>query len=124
MSILTTINVNCRWLLRQGPTVTLLFGQHLKSLTLKGKWFTRDHTKLPTVAAINDGDDDPNEDDNRTWCYCQTAKGGSMIGCENPSYAIKWFHMSYLWMKNIPKNKWFCPSCHPSSKGKRSKPTK
>ena len=79
---------------------------------LLGKWFTRDHTKLPIVAAITDGDDDSSEDDDGTWCYCQTAKGGSMIGCENSSCAIKWFHMSCLRMKNIPKKKWFCPSCH------------
>ena len=69
---------------------------------LLGKWFTRDHTKLPIVAAITDGDDDSSEDDD----------GGSMIGCENSSCAIKWFHMSCLRMKNIPKKKWFCPSCH------------
>lgn len=88
---------------------------------LLGKWFTRDHTKLPTVVATTD--DDPNEDDDGTWCYCQVAKGGSMIECENLSCPIKWFHMSCLRMKGKPRKKWFCPSCH-SSNGKHSKASK
>lgn len=88
---------------------------------LLGKWFTRDHTKLPTVVVTTN--DDPNEDDDGTWCYCQIAMGGSMIECENPSCPIKWFHMSCLWMKSNPQKKWFCPSCH-SSGGKHSKASK
>ena len=35
--------------------------------TLLGKWFTRDHTKLPILAAADD--DDTSEDDGM-WCYC------------------------------------------------------
>ena len=44
---------------------------------LLGKYLTvRDHTKLFLAAA--DGGDDTSEDDNGMWCYCQTAKDGSM----------------------------------------------
>lgn len=82
---------------------------------LLGKWFTRDFTKLPIVTAVADTEN-RSEDDDGTWCYCQTAKGGSMIGCENSLCAIKWFHMSCLRMKKSPKNKWYCPSCHSSSR--------
>ena len=45
---------------------------------LLGKWFTRDHTKLPILAAADDGvGDDTSENDDGTWCYCQIAKDGS-----------------------------------------------
>ena len=60
---------------------------------LLGKWFTRDHTALPTVTALPDEND---EEDNGSWCYCQEAKGGEMIGCENSSGNIKWFHKDCL----------------------------
>ena len=36
------------------------------------KWLTRDHTKLTNVVATTD--DDPNEDDDGTWCYCKIAR--------------------------------------------------
>ena len=52
---------------------------------LLGKWFTRDHTALPTVMLH----DDSGEEDNGSWCYCQEAKGGDMTGCENVSCSIK-----------------------------------
>ena len=88
---------------------------------LLGKWFTRNHTKLPHIVFTTDDHDDPNkDDDDGTWCYCQIPKGGSMIEYENLECPIKWFHMSCLRMKNKPKKKWFCPTCH-SSSGKHSK---
>ena len=90
---------------------------------LLGKWFTRNHTKLPNVVATTDDEGNANEDDDGTWCYCQIAQGGSVVECENPSCPIKWFHISCLQMKSNPKKKWFCPSCH-SSSGKLSKTSK
>ena len=44
---------------------------------LLGKWFTTDHTKLPILAAA-DGGDGTSENDDGTWCYCQTAKNSSI----------------------------------------------
>ena len=39
----------------------------------------KDHTKLSILAAADDGGgDDTSENDDRTWCYCQIAKDGSM----------------------------------------------
>ena len=62
------------------------------------------------------------EEDDGTWCYCKTVKGGAMIGCKNINCDTKWFHMKCLKIKNRPKGKWFCPTCHPScSREKRSK---
>ena len=78
---------------------------------LLGKWFTRDHTALPTVMLHDDSDE---EEDNGSWCYCQEAKGGDMIGYENVSCSIKWFHKECLRIKQgkDPKGKWLCPSCY------------
>ena len=47
---------------------------------LLGKWLTnvRDHTKLPILAAADDGADDTSEDYNGMWFYCPIAKDGSM----------------------------------------------
>ena len=42
---------------------------------LLGKWFIRDHTKLPLLAAA---DDDTSQDNDGTWCYYRIAKDGSM----------------------------------------------
>ena len=79
---------------------------------LLGKWYSRDHTKLPEPPKDVDVTSDFPENDDGTWCYCQEVKGGSMIKCENPSCPFKWFHMSCLRMKKAPKTRWFCPSCH------------
>ena len=78
---------------------------------LLGKWFTRDHNALSTVMLHDDSDE---EEDNGSWCYCQEAKGGDMIGCENVSCSIKWFHKECLRIKQgkDPKGKWLCPSCY------------
>ena len=43
--------------------------------------------KLHILAAADD-DDNISKDDYGMWYYCQIAKGGSMIGCENPSCAV------------------------------------
>ena len=78
---------------------------------LLGKRFTRDHTALPTVT-MNDESDE--EEDNGSWGYCQEAKGGDMIECENSSCSIKWFHMECLRIKQgkDSKGRWLCRSCY------------
>jgi len=86
---------------------------------LLGKWYSRDHTKLPEPPKDAARDETPENDDG-TWCYCKTVKGGSMINCENPLCTYQWFHMSCLRMKKVPKT-WFCPSCH-SIKKQTTKP--
>ena len=63
---------------------------------LIGKWFTRDHTALPIVTVQCDKNI---EEDDGSWCYCQEIKGGDMIGYENESCSIKWFHKECLRIK-------------------------
>ena len=89
---------------------------------LLAKWYTRHDTTLlqSSVAAVNMSSSEDDDDDG-TWCYCKSAKGGAMIECENVDCDIKWFHMKCLKIKNKPKGKWFCPTCHPSCGRKRSK---
>lgn len=61
------------------------------------------------------------------WCYCQQDKPEeSMVGCDNPTCRIEWFHLSCLRLTvgQLPKGKWFCPDCHksrPRSKKKTNK---
>lgn len=78
-----------------------------------GKWFTRSHIPLPP-AQVSDID----EEDRGVWCYCQESKGGDMIGCDNKSCPIKWFHLICLSMKAVPTGKWLCPTCHLQKKKK------
>ena len=90
---------------------------------LLAKWYTRHDTTLPqsSAAAAVDISSSEDEDDDGTWCYCKSAKGGAMIGCENVNCDVKWFYMKCLKIKNKPKGKWFCPTCHSSCGRKRSK---
>ena len=95
---------------------------------LLGKWFTRTNAWLPSINSVSDDlseDADKNEDedndDDGSWCYCKQPRGGAMVGCENPSCKITWFHMACLRINKAPKGKWYCPSCHPYNSKKRSK---
>ena len=88
---------------------------------LLGKWYTRHDTTLPQSAAAVDLPSEDEDEDNGTWCYCKTVKGGEMIECENINCEIKWFHVSCLQIKNKQKGKWFCPTCHPSCSRKRKR---
>ena len=46
-------------------------------------------------------DDSDEEENNGSWCYCQEAKGGDMIGCENVSCSIyiTWFRLRVKMLK-------------------------
>ena len=80
---------------------------------LLGKWYSRESSLcIPCIENITDGD----EEDSGKWCYCQEPLGGAMIGCNNPSCPIKWFHKSCLRMESDPEGKWICPTCHRLSK--------
>ena len=55
------------------------------------KWYTRESSLcVPCIESIVDD----GEEDSGKWCYCQEPLGGAMIGCDNPSCPIKWFHKS------------------------------
>ena len=36
---------------------------------------------------------------------------GDMIGCDNDSCPIKWFHMDGLNIDSVSDDKWFCLNC-------------
>ena len=41
------------------------------------------------------------EEDDGSWCYCKTNKGGNMIGCDNESCPIQWFHQECVQMSAV-----------------------
>ena len=73
---------------------------------LLGKWFTRSN-KQP----VNPPETEAEEDD-VSWCYCKTNKGGNMIRCDNESCPIQWFHQECVQMSSVPDDKWLCPLCN------------
>ena len=75
---------------------------------LMGKWYTRKQT------TISQGQEQQQEEDHGRWCYCKEEKGGEMVGCDNKSCHIKWFHLQCVGMtvSTIPHGKWFCPTCN------------
>ena len=80
---------------------------------LDGRWYSSPRVVKSTserqseISRSDDGDDDDN-----AWCYCgRTAAAGDMIGCDNRSCPIMWFHMNCLNIDSIPDGKWLCPDC-------------
>uniref|UniRef100_A0A1X7UVF1 PHD-type domain-containing protein n=1 Tax=Amphimedon queenslandica TaxID=400682 RepID=A0A1X7UVF1_AMPQE len=55
--------------------------------------------------------DSTNTSSNKLYCICQKESSGRMIGCDNPSCDIEWFHYACIRIKRAPKGKWFCPNC-------------
>ncbi|UYV81073.1 ING2 [Cordylochernes scorpioides] len=54
--------------------------------------------------------------DEPTYCLCDQVSYGEMIGCDNESCIIEWFHFSCVGLVSKPKGKWYCPNC----RGERS----
>ena len=75
---------------------------------LFGKWFTRPRVQLGTEQALQLG---TKEDDDGTWCSCKEAKGGKMIGCDNKTCTVKWYHLECVNLSSVPHGTWLCPSC-------------
>ena len=87
---------------------------------LVGKWFTKQNV------TVNDDEtpQEPDQEDEDRWCYCRKGEDyGSMIGCDNDQCPIQRFHFSCLKMtpSQAAKDKWYCPECHKSKKGKAKK---
>ena len=53
---------------------------------------------------------DPNEP---TYCICRQVSYGEMIGCDNTSCTIEWYHFGCVGLTSKPKGKWYCPNCRP-----------
>lgn len=45
------------------------------------------------------------------YCICRQVSYGDMIGCDNPSCPIEWFHYACVGLTAPPKGKWYCPEC-------------
>ncbi|ELU08926.1 hypothetical protein CAPTEDRAFT_225717 [Capitella teleta] len=55
--------------------------------------------------------DAPIDPDEPTYCLCDRVSYGEMIGCDNDSCAIEWFHFDCIQLSHKPKGKWYCPNC-------------
>ena len=55
--------------------------------------------------------DPPIDPDEPTYCLCERVSYGEMIGCDNDSCQIEWFHFDCVGLTHKPKGKWFCPNC-------------
>ena len=69
---------------------------------LLGKWYTRLNKQLVNLPEI---------EDDGSWCYCKSKKGGNMIACDNESCPIQWFHQECVHISVVPSDKWLCPLC-------------
>ena len=84
---------------------------------LVGKWYTHQRD-LPMVGEVQELE--AVEIDDGRWCYCKSAKGGEMVGCERRQCTIKWFHLSCLKMETVPtKKSWICPTCISTKKSNK-----
>jgi len=56
-------------------------------------------------------EENPADPDEPTYCSCNQISFGEMIGCDNNSCPIEWFHFKCVQLVTKPKGKWFCPQC-------------
>ena len=72
-------------LIESALPATQKFFKHCILPELLGKWYTcidkQHHVNPPVI-----------EEDDVSWCYCKSNKGGNMIGCENGLCPIQWLH--------------------------------
>jgi len=67
-----------------------------------------------TTTSSQDVCDEDSDEDGTLWCYCQQNIQEELVGCDNPTCRVKWFHLSCLQITSsqLPKGKWYCPDCH------------
>lgn len=46
-----------------------------------------------------------------TYCYCERASFGEMVGCDGPNCEREWFHLGCIGLSALPKGQWFCGEC-------------
>lgn len=66
-------------------------------------------------------EDIPIDPDEPTYCLCKRISYGDMIGCDNESCDIEWFHFDCVNLTHKPKGKWYCPRCTTERKEKNKK---
>ncbi|KAI8918354.1 hypothetical protein DFJ77DRAFT_438697 [Powellomyces hirtus] len=60
----------------------------------------------------------PSSEDEILYCICRQVSYGDMVGCDNPSCQIEWFHYSCVGLVHPPKGKWYCSTCLDSGVGR------
>ena len=45
------------------------------------------------------------------FCLCRGISYGNMVGCDNATCSIEWFHFGCVGLTSPPTGDWFCPSC-------------
>ena len=84
-----------------------------------------------------DGDGEGDNEDNKTYCYCENVSYGEMIGCDGTDCVREWvcvfvpspsfpslklyvkFHLACVGLTATPKGQWFCDEC--TAKRRRNK---
>ncbi|KAF9440898.1 hypothetical protein P691DRAFT_622660, partial [Macrolepiota fuliginosa MF-IS2] len=66
------------------------------------------------------GDADGDNDDGRTYCYCDGVSYGEMIACDDENCEREWFHLSCIGLTVCPEGSWFCDTCKNKRNNKRS----
>ena len=87
----------------------LTFFMHGVLPELVGRWYSR---LASTCTKKNTSENEDSGSDDDKWCYCRgSAALGDMIGCDNDSCSIMWFHMHCLNMDSVPDGEWYCQNC-------------
>lgn len=61
-----------------------------------------------------------NEDnDFEIWCFCKRALSTEVIGCDNETCNVQWFHFECVGIKCKPRGKWYCQECRKFPQFKR-----
>lgn len=55
--------------------------------------------------------DEVEQEDTRTYCYCDRVSFGDMIGCDGSECEREWFHLACLGMDTPPRGEWYCDEC-------------
>ena len=71
---------------------------------LLGKWYTRTQPRRDLAPLLT-------EEDKGNWCSCKECKGGEMVACDNKSCLTVWFHLECVGLTDVPRGKWYCPTC-------------
>lgn len=80
----------------------VLHNQSLK--TLQQQSAAMYNTSLQTTQYTEDVDQTP-------YCLCNQPSYGEMVGCDNDTCPIQWFHLPCVGLKKAPKGEWICPIC-------------
>jgi inhibitor-of-growth protein 1 len=80
--------------------------RQFKTTTKESKRSRRDANSPPP--SIYEEKTDPDEP---TYCLCEQISFGEMIGCDNDSCVLEWFHFQCVNLTSKPKGKWYCPHC-------------